>query len=58
MCLSHLLHEDIRQGQIEIDLVMRDTWAAEWDKNARILGTTAAFTLEELLESLAKQRTF
>ena len=27
---------------------MRDNWAAEWDKNARILGTTARFTLEEL----------
>ena len=54
MCLSHLLHEDIRQGQIEIDLVMRDTWAAEWDKNARILGTTAAFTLEELPRVIGK----
>eukprot|EP00944_MAST-04C_sp_MAST-4C-sp1_P016230 g16230.t1 len=54
MCLSHLLHEDIRQGQIEIDLLMRDTWAAEWDKNARILGTTAAFTLEELPRVIGK----
>ncbi len=46
--MSHLLHEDIRQGQIELEVVMRDNWAAEWDKNARILGTTARFTLEEL----------
>ena len=54
MRLSHLLHEDIRQGQIEMDLVMRDTWAAEWDKNARILGTTATFTLEELPRIIGK----
>ena len=52
--MSHLLHEDIRQGQIELEVVMRDNWAAEWDKNARILGTTATFTLEELPRIIGK----
>jgi hypothetical protein len=58
MRMSGLLHEDIRQGQIELEVIMRDNWAAEWDKNARILGTSATFTLEELPRLIGETEKF